>query len=123
MRCFLWCGAACLLGVGLVLLYRNTDPSTGHLPACIFYKITGWYCPGCGSQRFAHALLNGNAAEALAYNYFLPFGVLMAAVCVWLECTRRSHPERYRKAMRPVWLYIVFVLIVLWTVVRNIIGV
>lgn len=35
---------------------------------CIFYKITGLYCPGCGMTRCAVSLLHGDFYQAFRYN-------------------------------------------------------
>ncbi|MGL5683791.1 MAG: DUF2752 domain-containing protein [Marinifilaceae bacterium] len=40
----------------------------GFFPPCPFYKLTGLQCPGCGSQRAIHSLLNGNITQAFGYN-------------------------------------------------------
>ena len=34
---------------------------------CIFHKITGFYCPGCGATRCLLSLFRGNIVES--YNY------------------------------------------------------
>ncbi|RKV71031.1 MAG: DUF2752 domain-containing protein [Alloprevotella sp.] len=39
----------------------------------MFRSATGYSCPGCGAQRAIHSLLHGHFAEAISYNYFLPF--------------------------------------------------
>lgn len=41
-------------------------------PPCLFHRLTGLNCPGCGMQRFVHALSNGHPLEAIRYNAFLP---------------------------------------------------
>jgi len=38
---------------------------------CIFYKITGYYCPGCGITRMFQSILEGNFYQAFRYNSFL----------------------------------------------------
>ncbi len=37
-------------------------------PPCIFYKLTGLYCPGCGSGRATVALLHGDIVKAFGHN-------------------------------------------------------
>lgn len=51
------------------LLYFFADARTSYIfPKCIFYSITGLYCPGCGSQRAFSSLLHGDVLQALNYN-------------------------------------------------------
>lgn len=109
--------------VAVLLIYGFVDPEGGYMPQCVIHSLTGWSCPGCGSQRFLHALLNGDVAKAVSYNYFVPVGVVLIAAGVWLESTRRSHPVRYRRFMKPVWLYAILGLIIIWSILRNILGV
>jgi ABC-type spermidine/putrescine transport system permease subunit II len=49
-------------------------------PPCLFKKLTGLNCPGCGSSRALHQLMHGNLLPALDYNIlvviFLPFIVV-----------------------------------------------
>ena len=61
----------------ILLLYFLVEPKDGNLPKCIFYQLTGFYCPGCGGQRSLHSLLHGNILTAMSYNLLfvllLPF--------------------------------------------------
>lgn len=123
MKRYWWIPVVTLAAIGLIWLYRSVNPQEDFMPKCVFRRLTGWSCPGCGSQRFAHALFNGHALEAVSYNYFLPVGIVIIAVSAWLEATRRRHPERYRKAMQPLTLYLVVALLVAWTILRNVLGV
>jgi hypothetical protein len=38
---------------------------------CVFHAVTGLYCPGCGSTRGLHALLNGDLTRAMDMNPLL----------------------------------------------------
>lgn len=44
---------------------------------CLFYVVTGYYCPGCGMGRAVNALFNGQLYQAFQYNvlglFLLPF--------------------------------------------------
>ena len=52
-----------------------------HGLRCIFYEVTGFYCPGCGSGRALFALLHGDCKNAFRHNIlFLPMGIPAGAV-------------------------------------------
>jgi hypothetical protein len=57
--------------VGLALVYQMYNPATNHFPKCPFLQLTGYQCPGCGSQRAIHHLLNFEVKEAFALNPLL----------------------------------------------------
>ena len=50
------------------------------LAPCLFAKVTGLPCPGCGLTRGLAALLRGDWQLALAYHLFTPGFVLLGAV-------------------------------------------
>ena len=53
---------------------------TGWAIPCIFHKITGLLCPGCGVSRMCLALLRLNFADAWQYNPMLMLLLLPGAV-------------------------------------------
>lgn len=66
---------------GMLALYIFWNPSeTNMFPKCPVYAITGIYCPGCGSQRAAHKILNGNIIEGVRHNYMI---LLLAMVLLY----------------------------------------
>lgn len=64
---------------GIVLLYRH-HPAELRLPQCVWYQLTGLYCPGCGSTRALHYLLRGELVLAFRMNALL---VLALPVLIW----------------------------------------
>src|ERR1700761_8456961 len=62
------------------LTLRHYAPGSLHLPPCPFHHVTGLCCPGCGSTRALHHLLNFEWTAALHCNaltvILLPYLVL-----------------------------------------------
>jgi hypothetical protein len=55
---------------GLVFIGLN-DPEGWNLPLfCPFHSLTGLLCPGCGSMRALHDLMNLRIGEAVRHNAF-----------------------------------------------------
>ncbi|KRG42169.1 hypothetical protein ARC78_09450 [Stenotrophomonas pictorum JCM 9942] len=70
--------AMATLGAGAVAVLGRIDPNTpgNPLPACPFYMLTGILCPGCGSTRCLHALVQLDLPQALAMNPLLVVSIL-----------------------------------------------
>ncbi|MDG5800543.1 DUF2752 domain-containing protein [Marinilabiliaceae bacterium ANBcel2] len=61
-----------ILFVLFAILYRGVNPESSILfPKCIFKSVTGFDCPGCGSQRAVHYLLNMDIVNAAGANFLL----------------------------------------------------
>ena len=62
-----------LLAIGTAgsILYFFEPSSYGFYPTCLFHRITGLHCPGCGSLRALHQLLHGQIWRAFQYNPML----------------------------------------------------
>ena len=71
---------------------------------CLFYELTGLYCPGCGSGRAAIALLHGHVLEAFSHNALLfLLGIPCGAALVY-EYLRFVFPGLgLKKIELPVW--------------------
>lgn len=60
-------GAVCLL-VAVGILCRFDPAGNRWFPPCVFHKLTGLHCPGCGSTRAMYQLLHGQIGAALRLN-------------------------------------------------------
>ena len=92
--------------------------------SCLFYELTGLYCPGCGSGRAAIALLHGHVLEALSHNaLFLLLGVPCGLLLVW-EYLRFVFPGLgLKKIELPVWTArLALGMIAVFWLLRNIPG-
>lgn len=94
----------------------------GHGMICLFYELTGLYCPGCGSGRAVTALLQGKVGTAFSANILLfLLGIPSAAVFIH-EYLRLVFPKLgLRPVHIPQWaVRLCLGLILAFWVLRNI---
>lgn len=88
---------------------------------CVFYRVTGYLCPGCGITRMCLALVHLDFVTAFSNNPLcfvlsIPFGGY------FLYYLYRSIQEReYREIPKPIIYMILVVTIVFW-ITRNLPG-
>lgn len=116
------CGLLAVFLLALVL-YRM-GPSAPWFPGCLFHRLTGWECPGCGMTRAAYSALHGRWSEAFRFN---PVGMVLfpaALTGIGLELLGwvrgKPLPPRFRVGGRWAWGF-AGVLLVFW-ILRNIPG-
>ncbi|MEA4919029.1 DUF2752 domain-containing protein [Proteiniphilum sp.] len=80
-------GAAVIVSIAAALyIFYTFDPKTQPLfPRCPFLLVTGYECPGCGSQRAIHSLLHFNIGAALRYNAFMVLALPYILLGIYLE--------------------------------------
>ena len=129
-----------IVGAGLVaatVYIGAVDPnSPGHYPLCPLKALTGLDCPGCGGLRAVHSIVHGDIAGALNHN-LLAVVLFIPAIAVWWllwlrQEWREPAPAQTNTGVtagaidpaltRKLWLA-AFVVIGIFTVVRNIPGV
>jgi hypothetical protein len=105
-------------GAGAVLFFFN--PGThGFYPICLFHKLTGWNCPGCGGTRAAYALLHGKFALALKDNaLFIVLLAVAGARGIWFAAKKmRRRPVGDFIPAKILWAALATAAI--FTVLRN----
>jgi len=107
----------------LSLLYFFYPAATNRFyPTCFFHSITGYDCPGCGSQRAASALLHGKITAALDYNILfvllIPFVFYAAFVFSWNVFSRKKIQQHIFYS--PVFVKILLCLVLAFWIFRNI---
>jgi Protein of unknown function (DUF2752) len=106
-------GAAAVLL--LAVLTGLVDPShPGNYPVCPVHALTGLACPGCGSLRAMHDLAHGHILAALDHNALF---VVVLAMTAGLAA--RVLAGRPRLRTPPSIVRVAVVLLVAWTVARN----
>ncbi len=67
-----------LLAAGLVPLAFYLYRVAPNFPyPCMFFYLSGWYCPGCGGTRALEALLRGRLWLSLWYHPAVPYGAVL----------------------------------------------
>lgn len=86
---------------------------------CIFHKITGLYCPGCGLTRCIKSLLNLDFYQAFRYNpLFIIFGILLIIYTIFIYFTKKQlFSVKY--ISNKTWYILVFITII-YGICRNI---
>src|SRR5690554_6582630 len=80
----------------LVLVYYNYNPANNkYFPKCIFLSLTGYKCPGCGSQRAIYELLHFNLVGAFKVNMFLVCSIPLVVLLIVAEFLRKKRPQFY----------------------------
>ena len=100
------------LALGIVAFF---DPSTHQFfPLCAFHEVTGLYCPGCGSTRCLHSLLNGDMAAALGYNPLTVLAMPVMAAGILLPTEKRR-----KWACQPATGWTIFIVLIAFGLLRN----
>lgn len=110
---------AVLLGV---FVYAAMDPATHWFPRCPIYVLTGFRCPGCGSQRALHQLLHFNFRVAFGYNALVVASLPLLAVAIAAELLRDRMPGLRAFFGRRATAWVLVGIIAAWTVGRNVFG-
>ena len=103
------------LGLGYAWLVRN-----GLGIPCLFNRITGLQCPGCGISRAFSALFIGRFDQFVEYNLLAP---VIALYLLWIAFFTARHYIKtgkltYSSPYR--WMDIAMLAaLILWWIVRN----
>lgn len=88
---------------------------------CIFWELTGYYCPGCGGTRACAVLFRGEIVRSFLCH---PVVVYTAVVFAWYMISHTiEYLTRGRLAVgmryRDLYLYLAAAIILIQWVVRN----
>lgn len=121
-RSFSWICLLLLFTLVCVYYYITNPSKSNYFMPCLFKKITGMNCAGCGGQRAFHLLLHGEFLQALRYNfliYFLPFFLylLWVSIEIYIFKNKRFVSKFIFSNKSGI---LVLATIIIYTVLRNI---
>jgi Protein of unknown function (DUF2752) len=119
-----WLAPSVVAATGLAgaAYVATVDPARrGVFPTCPFHRLTGLWCPGCGTTRALHQLLTGHVATALGSNLFAPLLVVLGGY-LWLSwlwpAMRLGRLPNLARIPSPVWTGLVAAVVV-YGILRN----
>ena len=83
-------GIITLAIIGLSVFVYFKDPFKGPILPCIFNKITGFYCPGCGMTRAVNSIFNFKFYQAFRFNALIFIMPIMLAIYCLLSYKKKS---------------------------------
>ena len=115
-----------LLLVGIAVAYKFLDPSVVPIfPRCPFRLLTGYLCPGCGSQRAIHHLLNLDLPGAWQMNPLLVIALPYLVLVLLLQPLAHHSPRCARLRDQLMGFrasVVILVVILLFWVGRNVVA-
>jgi hypothetical protein len=106
---------------GLAVLFFVVDPAKhDFFPRCLFNSITGYYCPGCGSQRAVHSLLHLDFAGVVSQNFlFIPALLLILYHYFHTVLNRKLNWKLPNILYFKSTPWIIFVIVIIFWILRN----
>ena len=111
-----------LVITSILALYFNYSPSEYTIfPKCPFYTLTGLYCPGCGSQRAIHQILNGNILKGLSHNFLIILLILVLIYDAVILILNKTIKKAYKNILhKSITTYLILITVILFWLLRNI---
>ncbi|MBK7215317.1 MAG: DUF2752 domain-containing protein [Bacteroidales bacterium] len=106
----------------LALVYYTLDPASSSIfPSCPFYYLTGYKCPGCGSQRAVHALLHLDFGKAMKANPLLVPSIPYIILGLLFDYTNLSdkYPKTRKILFGKIAIILVIIIVVSFGIIRN----
>lgn len=86
---------------------------------CLFYEITGYYCPGCGITRVLFSLLKLDFYQAFRYNPLIFILIIITGI-YWLVKFILKKFINISIAIPNYVYYILLVIVIIFGILRNI---
>jgi hypothetical protein len=107
----------------LIILYKTYNPSDNiYFPKCPFRTLTGLKCPGCGSQRAVHSLLNFDIFNAITENVILVLSIpyiLTGIVFDYFKKTNDNILKWRNRVFGQKAIFVILSIIIVFWILRN----
>ena len=87
--------------------------------SCPFYKMTGYQCSGCGSQRAFREILHLNFEEAFRQNALVLFAIPYFSLIFFTSFFQEKFAKLRQILIGKKTILILFVIVILFGIFRN----
>ncbi|MFK7959577.1 MAG: DUF2752 domain-containing protein [Phycisphaerales bacterium] len=116
-------GVLLAMAAGLFMLSRDHPTDISFMPSCPSKRLANLECPGCGTTRGVHHLLNGRVGEAWRHNpAMVAFGLPLGGLLVIDMLSRVVRGRRIQLLMPAKAGWMIFFVLTGYTVMRNLPG-
>jgi hypothetical protein len=106
---------------GLLVIFMFDPARSNAFPPCPFKKLTGLYCPGCGSLRAVHQALHGRFLAAFRLNPLMAiFVCTLALIFITLRLKGKYSVQLRRLSSAASIGWIALAVIIIYWFCRNI---
>ena len=109
---------------GIYIYARYNPADYPFFPKCPVYTLTGYLCPGCGSQRAFYHLFHGDFLTAFRYNPLMLALVPYLLFGIYIEYVANKTDRRVvclRELFFGKWAILVLAFIIIfYTILRNV---
>ena len=105
----------------LAYLFARDPAEPGVFPACPWLTLTGYHCPGCGTLRALHQLLNGHVLTAFGLNPLTLLALPLVGYALLSTLVMAVSDRRLPSVFIPAnWIWGLLVAVLLFWVLRNV---
>lgn len=116
-----WSGGCLMTFLTYAILNKMKIVWSQIIPTCFWYRLTGYYCPGCGGTRAVKALFHLHFLQSFLFHPLVLYICVVGSI-FWIKNTWAfiSHGKYKGLKLRPLYLYVALIIILLQWCVKNI---
>ncbi len=110
-----------LVAMGDAVIHIKGKTILNYVPPCMFHRVTGYYCPGCGGTRAVFTFFRGDIVRAFKFHPFVPYTFILGGWFMLSQTIQRLSGDRIKIGMnfRIVYLWIALGIIALNWIIKN----
>lgn len=110
-----------LFAMGAAVIHIKGKTILNYVPPCMFHRVTGYYCPGCGGTRAVFTFFRGDIVRAFKFHPIVPYTFIIGGWFMLSQTIQRLSGDRIKIGMnfRIVYLWIALGIIALNWIIKN----